>query len=433
MKPLLLLVAAACVAAVAPATSSARDKWDTQLLALVPEPGYPAHAYVHPNGRIYVGTYDNPSGDMLRSRVFEYERDGTLLRSWTVRGQDLSQPHGVQAATSDVRGRLVLLDKSPPRALILDRGSGRQTEYAAFPEGSIPNYAAWGPDGSLYVTDYARPILWRVPPGGGEPEAWLSDDRLDGGDFGTTGLALAGDYETLLVAMQSEAGGAAGNPTTGRIWKVPIEDGKPGQMEQLWESQPADGPDGFAIARSGTIYITLLASNQIAEIAPDGTERERFPQQPGSGENGSSVPFDSPSSARFLGTSLIVAQQSFFMGDRAHQAILDVEVAEEGLPELIPPNAGPVDIEPPRITRIRFTGERIKFTLSERTEFFKAVGRLRKPNGGRRRVRIRGSGLGPGRESLPFALEDAGRWRVRIKARDAAGNRTRLRRIVKIG
>ena len=52
------------------------------------------------------------------------------------------------------------------------------------------------------------------------------------------------------------------------------------------------------------------------------------------------MPFDSPSSARFLGTRLIVAQQSYFMGDPAHQAILDVETGEEGLPELIPPNAG---------------------------------------------------------------------------------------------
>ncbi len=430
MKRLALVLVVALAAVLAPA-AAARDKWDTQVLALIPSPGYPAHAYVHPNGRIYAGTYDNPSGDTLRSRVFEYEGDGTLLRSWTVRGQDLSQPHGVQAATSDARGRLVLLDKSPPRALILDRGSGRQTQYAAFPAGSIPNYAAWGPDGSLYVTDYGQPILWRVPPGGGEPEPWLTDPRLDGGEFGTTGLALAADRTTLLVATQSTAGGAAGNPSTGRLWKVPIDGDRPGPMEQLWESRPLDGPDGFAIAQSGTIYITLLAVNQLAVIDPDGTERERFPQQPGTGDNGSSVPFDSPSSARFLGTRLIVAQQSFFMGDTSHQVILDVEAGEAGLPELIPPNAGPDDVGP-RITRIRLTGTKLRFRLSERTAFFKAVARLRKPNGARRRVSIRGEGLGPGRESLHFALEEEGRWKVRIKARDVAGNRTRIRRVVRI-
>ena len=331
----------------------------------------------------------------------------------------------------------MLLDKSPPRALILERGSGRQTVYASFPEGSIPNYATWGPDGSLYVTDYGQPILWRIPPRGGEPEQWLSDPRLDGGEFGTTGLGLAADRKTLLVATQSEAGGAAGNPTTGRLWSLPIgADGKAGAMEELWESGPADGPDGFAIARSGAIYMTLLVKNQIAVIGPDGAEVERFPQVPGTGENGSSVPFDSPSSARFLGTRLIVAQQSYFMGDPSRQAILDVEAGEQGLPELIPPNAGPPDPKPdrtaPRVTRIRFTGTKLRFRLNERTVFFKAVGRLRKPEGGRRHVSIRGRGLGPGRESLPFKLEDAGRWRIRIKARDAAGNRTRLTRRVTI-
>jgi sugar lactone lactonase YvrE len=424
----LLVLVAALLAF--PGVAGARDKWDTQVLALVPKPGFPAHAYVHPGGRIYAGTYDNPSGDTVPSRVFEYDDAGTLLRSWTVRGQDLSGPHGVQAATSDARGRLVLLDKSPPRALLLSRRTRRQIAYAAFPAGAIPNYAAWGPDGSLYVTDYGQPILWRVPPGGGDPEPWLTDPRLEGDEFGATGLALAADRATLLVAMQSEAGGAAGNPSTGRIWKVPIAaGGKPGPMEQLWESRPVDGPDGFAIARSGAVYVTLLASNQIAMIGADGTEQDRFPQEPGTGENGSSVPFDSPSSARFLGTRLIVAQQSYFSGDPAHQAILDVEAGEPGLPELIPRNAGLKDAVPPRITRIRAGGKRLRFTLSERAEIW-ATARWKK--GDRRDFHVvETSPLPRGRRSLPFKLH-AGRWRLAITARDAAGNRSRVVRRVRV-
>ena len=83
-------------------------------------------------------------------------------------------------------------------------------------------------------------------------------------------------------------------------------------------------------------------------VAPDGREIERFPRAPGSGENGSPVPFDSPSSARFLGTRLIVANQAPWPGTAAHQALLDVEAGEPGLPELIPGR----DATAPRLTRV---------------------------------------------------------------------------------
>lgn len=336
----LALTACAALAAALPATAGAqaRERWNTRVLALVPLPGFPAMAYVHPNGRIYAGTYENPNGDTMASKVFEYDGAGTLLRSWTVEGQDLSQPHGVQVATSDGGGHLVLLEKSTRRAILLNTVNGAQTTYAQFPDGSTPNYAAWGPDGSLYVTDYTQPVLWRVPPGGGKPVEWLRDARFDGaGQFGMTGLSFMADRRTLMVGMQSQAGGGAGNPSTGRLWTVPIQpDGRPGELKQFWESRPADGPDGFAIARSGAVYVALLVANQIAVLSPQGTELERFPSSPG-GANGSSVPFDSPSSAKFLGTRIIVAQQSYFMGDRTRQGLLDVETNEAGLPELLPP------------------------------------------------------------------------------------------------
>ena len=322
--------------ALIPATSAgARERGDTDLFALIGAPGYPAHAYVAPNDRVYEGTYDNPQGDTMPSRVLEFTAAGTLLRSWVVRGQDLSGPHGVQVATMDHRGRLLLLDKNPPRVLRLNRRTGRQSLYARFPDGTVPNYAAWGRDGSLYVTDYMSPRIWRVPRGGGKPEIWLEDPALDGGEFGLTGIVLAKDRRTLLVAQQSAAGGSAGNPATGRISKVPIGDGgKPGPITPLWESLPFDGPDGFAVARSGAIYITLLLANQIAVVNPDGTEKERFGAAL-TGENGGPVPFDSPSSARFLGTRLMIANQSYAAADPAHQAILDLETGEPGQPEYI--------------------------------------------------------------------------------------------------
>jgi sugar lactone lactonase YvrE len=346
-RPVLLVLATLLVATAAPAATSAaaspRARWDTRVLGLVPTPGFPANAYPAPDGRVYEGTYDDPKGSAAASRVLEYDADrGTLTRSWTVSGQNTSAAHGVQVATSDAAGQLVLLDKAPPRVLLLDPATGAQTTYASFPAGAVPNHAAWGPDGSLYVTDYENAVLWRVPPHGGTPQPWLRDARLDGGPFGATGIALAADRSTLLVGVQSEAGAGAGNPATGRLWTIPIGlDGRPGPPRQRWESRPLDGPDAFGIARSGNVYIALLVANQIAVVRPDGSERERFPALPGTGANGSPVPFDNPSSARFLGTRLMVANQSYVAADPAHQAILDVETQEPGLPELIPSTAGP--------------------------------------------------------------------------------------------
>jgi sugar lactone lactonase YvrE len=355
---LVALVAVLAIALPAGAAPAARARGDTRLLALIPRPGFPARAYVAPSGRIYEGTYDNPAGDSVPSRVFEYTGRGALLRSWTIRGQDLTGPHGVQVATSDARGRLVLLDKSPARALQLNLRNGHQRTYATFAdlapcedeadrncsptlqdEPATPNYAAWGPRGELYVTDYLQGVIWRVPPGGGKARVWLADLRLDGLEFGTTGIVLERDRRTLLIAQQSSAGLGNGNPTTGKLYEVSIRRRGPGSLRELYESAPLDGPDGFAIARSGRIYLTLLGSNQIAVISPEGEELELF-GAPVTGANGSPVPFDNPSSVWFLGRRLIVANQSFVAGDPAHQAILDVYAGEPGLPEFIPRNAG---------------------------------------------------------------------------------------------
>ena len=345
MRRTAVLVAAAALSALvalAPASSGAtRERFDTQVLALIPSPGFPARAYVAPNHRVYEGTYTNPGGDSVPSRVLEYSRNGTLLRSWTIAGQDLSGDHGVQVATSDSRGRLVLLDKAPARVLILNTRNGKQRTWATFPSDAIANYAAWGRRGELYVTDYTHGTIWRVPPGGGEASVWLADPQLNGLEFGTTGIVLTPDRRHLLVSQQSIAGCGCGNPAVGRLYEIEIAaGGKPGAIRTLWESQPFDGPDGFAVDAEGRIYMTLLLANQIAVIAPGGLELERFPGEPMSGDNGSAVPFDNPSSAMFLGRRLMVANQSFLSGDPAHQAILDVFIGVRGAKEFIPKRAG---------------------------------------------------------------------------------------------
>ncbi len=90
-------------------------KWDTRVFAHVQAPGYPAYAFAHRNGRVYAGTYTNPQGDHERSRVFEWSRGGTLLRSWTVPGQRPRRGPRRPGRERRRHGRLVLLEKSTAR------------------------------------------------------------------------------------------------------------------------------------------------------------------------------------------------------------------------------------------------------------------------------------------------------------------------------
>jgi hypothetical protein len=343
-----------------PTAAAARARGDARVLALIPPPGYPALPHLLA-GHIFEGTYDNPSGSAMPSRVLEYTTGGELLSSWTVAGQDTSQPHGVQVAANDARGRLLLLDKTSGRIIRLNPATGAQKLYGSVPHlppcssappgadckhstqdlAPMPDYAAWGPDGSLYVTDYQQATIWRVPPGGGTAKLWLTDSRLDGGQFGTACILLMPDRHTLLFDQASNGGLGSLNPSTGKLYEVAIEPrNRPGPLRQLWESGPADAPDGCALARSGDIYVALAgASSQIVELDSWGHELARFGQQY-SGANGSSVPYDTPSGLAYQGTDLIVANQSYLAGNTANQALLNVETGEQGVPIYMPVNAG---------------------------------------------------------------------------------------------
>lgn len=73
------------------------------------------------------------------------------------------------------------------------------------------------------------------------------------------------------------------------------------------------------------------------------------------GANGSPVPFDSPSGVAFLGTRLLVANQSYFAGSTGNQVLLALETGQAGAPVYVPARAGliPVPVSPRRHRRTR--------------------------------------------------------------------------------
>jgi hypothetical protein len=362
IAPLTALAVLALALVIASVSRSATmpGRGTVTVIAHVPSPGFPALPHVA-GGTIYEGTYDNPAGDHVPSHVFAFSPTGRLLRTFVVSGQDLSQAHGVQVAATDALGRLILLDKTSGRVLQLDPRTGAQVTYATVPDiptclsdhgrapcspalsdlSPMPDYAAWGPDGSLYVTDYQQAVIWRIPPHGGSATVWLADRRLDGAIFGTACIVLEPDHHTLLFDQASNAGLGGGNPATGKLYSVAIQPGGgPGPLHQLWESGPAEAPDGFALARSGHIYMALVGvSNQVVELDAAGRVITRFGQAL-TGANGSAVPFDSPSGIVFLGSELVIANQSYTTSDAADQALLGLQTGETGQLPYVPAGAG---------------------------------------------------------------------------------------------
>lgn len=317
---------------------AAPEKWHTTVFAHVPAPGYPAYVFVHRNGRVYAGSYEDPQGAGVPSRVFEWSASGQLLRSWPVPHQVLSGSHGVQVANQTRGGKLVLLETSTSSVLTLDVTTGRFHRVARLP-GAVPNYATWGPGAALYVTDFGQGVIWKVPHAG-KPRKWFASPALEGIEFGTTGIAFRPGRRDLLITQQTSSDGAS-LPTNGHLYRLPVRDnGRPGRLSTLWTSQPTDLPDGFGIGRSGHIYVAMAGlTEQLVELSASGKELDRFPDTPLTGDNGSPIPFDTPCSATFLGKRVLVANQSAVAGDASHQAILAVHVGERGRAPYLPRRA----------------------------------------------------------------------------------------------
>ena len=335
MRRLLTLLALLLAVPAAPA-GAVDGRWSTSVFAPVPEPGFPAYAFVHRNGKVYAGSYQDPNGAGVPSKVFEWSADGSLLRSWTVPGQDLAAKHGVQVANQTRSGRLVVLETSTSTVRTLNVRTGRWRTVARLP-GASPNYATWGPGGALYVTDYAHGQLWKVSRKG-RARPWFTSTALDGlAGFGTTGIVFRRATRDLLITQQTAPDGIG----QGHLYRLPIQrGGRPGALQTLWTSQPGDLPDGFGIGASGHVYVALAGLQaQLVELDADGTEVDRFPDLPLVGGNGAAVPFDTPCSATFLGTKVLVANQSAIAGDPSHQAILAVDVGETGLAPYLPKRA----------------------------------------------------------------------------------------------
>src|SRR3954454_2409404 len=400
-----LLVAALCACA-APAQAADRAKGDTKLFAAVPAPGAPEPVVIAPDGTVYTATLNAESGDTKApSKVFAFAPDGKLKRTYDITGQDLSAQHGLTGLAMDADGFLYVGSLAPPEVYRLDPRTGDLSVYATYRDVPVcsatvtsdcskasqdmkpwPDYIVLAPDGSLYETDSLQALIWKVPPGGGKGQIWIIDDRLQSligpPAFGPSAMKLGPDNKTLFFTTVEGPTGD-GDPSSGRIWKLPIQpDGKPGQLQQFYVAQSADAPGGMGFAKSGDIYVSLTGSNAIAQVGPDGKEKARFPDPVTNAMFPAAL--DGPIDVAFRGESLLVANSGFLSNNAASFALLDVYVGETGHDVLRPKLPAPAG----QVTQLKLTLSPKVVKAGKRTRMrFKVTGARGKPVGGAR-IRI---------------------------------------------
>jgi sugar lactone lactonase YvrE len=423
------------LALLAPA-AAAREPLDIAVFAKIGPPGQPEPIAIGPDGRVYVGTNQLGHGDAdAPSKIFAFSPRGELVREYELEGQPLDEDHGIQGLIFDRDGLLYALDRSAdPRVVVLDPASGRQKVYARFrdvapcdspaagdcsqtrldgPAG--PDYATFSANGDLYVTDIDQALIWKVPKGGGPPQVWLTDARLES-LYGPNGIQFMADGRTLLF-VNTASNPTAGNSATGRLYTVVVQpDGSAGELTQVWESLPLDAPDGLAIARSGNVYLALAGTSQVLMLSPEFAELARVPPSPAANQ-AEEVPLDGPGSIVFLGDRLLVSNHSPIRGDPSSWAILDVFAGETGLALHYP------RISKPRLrlkARIR-GGDRLRVRVTRFYATRRAPVRGARVRAGRQRTRTNRRGratfdLGPGLDYRPFVVTARKRGFVKARA-----------------
>jgi len=314
------------------AESAQRPIGDIQVFATLGYPGHPGGLVV--NGRtLYVST-SNAGFDRLfdtSDEIWAFRLDtGDPVQTGTnpilVPRQASAQLMGLLGMALDAQGRLYIADMNG-RVLRVDPATGTQDVYGTIPTNTdtsltdMPGFVVFDAAGNLYVSDWSAPIIWRVPPGGGQASLWFTDPRL-AGTYGANVAGIAADPsgQNLYIAAGTQEGQIA-------VYRLPFAHPDALHLQEFHrytdfvmmpcspdpnvqlvacELMPVIGAGGIAFGASGNLYVALFSKQQLSILRPDGTEALRFPS---ADENMMlDVPVEGPFAVAFDGRgSLLVA------------------------------------------------------------------------------------------------------------------------------
>ncbi len=227
-----------------------------------------------PDGSLYV------SGEL--GQIYRIGADGVATEIATTGGWTLG-------LAADGAGRILACDPARHEVLRLDVTNGSWTSLTGGPADApfiTPNWGAYGPDGTFYVSDSGG---WKARDGrlfairpDGRTELFSSEST----DF-PNGLAVSPDGSELWV-LES---------TPGRLVRMAIKaDGTAGPRRVVAEL-PGTVPDGIAFATDGSAVIACYRPDIVFRWRPDGP-----PELLASDPEGTALA--APTNAAFFGPDL---------------------------------------------------------------------------------------------------------------------------------
>ena len=325
---------------------------DVEVLATVPaSTGFPEGIAVRGN-KIYVSgpARFGTAGDGTPSRVFAYDADsGALLRTYDIQGENLSQDHANSCIAFDGAGRLYVVNFQLGIVRI-DLGSGQQSIYAPPVPDLAPcstvapgtpcsptvvdapplaNDIAFDDDGNLYLTDSFQATIWRIPPGGGDPQIWFQDSRLDT-PFGANGIRLNPERTKIYFTVTADGVGQFGNFLGGKVYTLPLVEHPTAAQLQVFHQYNGDAPDGIAFGKSGKLYVMLAApfNSSVSILNSQGVEIAWLHN-----DQDPTFPYDSPANLAFnKHGSIVVTNHAFATMIPNHFVVLDVFVDDKESP-----------------------------------------------------------------------------------------------------
>lgn len=247
------------------------------------------------DGHVYAG---GESGELYRISL-----DGEVELMGTTGGSMLG-------LAVDGAGRVYACDAGKREIARLDPGSGTIETFARGVGGADmdePNVAAFGPDGSLYVTCSGadRTEIVRIPPGRAS-ESWT--DEL--GAYPNGAVVMPDGAALLVVEAKAE-----------RVARVPIRgDGTAGPPTTFAELPDTDA-DGLALDVEAHVWATLYRPDGLVRLSPDGREVLRID------DHLASV-LDAPTNLAFIGERLDRAVVANVGGDH----LLTIDLGIRGQP-----------------------------------------------------------------------------------------------------